>query len=309
MNATPETPATLLPPPLRKGDTIGLVAPAGAWNTEDFAKGIQLLTELGFKMKILRNLDAKENYLAGTDDHRSALFNEVWRDPEVNAVMAVRGGYGCLRILADIDYELIRANPKIFVGFSDITALHQAIVQKTGLVTFHGPMVTTLPNSDRESVQSFCTTLSRGFPDPIASRSIEILKPGNGRGPLSGGNLTTVLHLIATSFETSWRDKIVFLEDIGEAPYRIDRILTHLKMAGRFTGINGLLLGSFTDCGDREMIWSRVKELFADESFPIWADFPIGHGASNRVVPLGLEAMMDSSSGTLSFSGPCCRPA
>ena len=309
MNATAETPPNLLPPPLCKGDTIGLVAPGGAWNEKDCAKGIQLLADFGFQVKILRDLDTKEHYLAGSDHHRHTVFNQVWRDPEVKAIMAVRGGYGSLRILADIDYDLIRANPKIFVGFSDITSLHQAIAKKTGLITFHGPMVTTLPKSDKESVQSFFTTLTRGFPEPIASRSVEIIKPGHGRGPLIGGNLTTAVHLIATPFETSWRDRIVFLEDIGEAPYRIDRMLTHLKMAGRFAGINGLLLGSFTDCGDEEMIWTRVRELFSDESFPIWANFPIGHGAGNRIVPLGIETVMDPSSAVLTFTGPCCRAA
>ncbi|MFZ5759072.1 MAG: S66 peptidase family protein [Thermodesulfobacteriota bacterium] len=307
MPATAEEISPLLPPVLRRGDTIGLVAPAGAWREEQFASGVHLLGEAGFPVKIARGLDAREGYLAGPDAHRSALFHEVWRDPEVKAVLAVRGGYGALRILADIDYRLLRAFPKPFIGFSDITALHGAITRKAGLVTFHGPMVTTLATSDPESLHAFFLALTRGIVEPISSPALTILKAGTGRGPLVGGNLTTLVHLLATPFENPWQGKIVLLEDVGEAPYRIDRLLTHLKMAGRFAGVSGLLLGSFTDCGDEEIIWARVMELFADESFPIWARLPAGHGPGNRILPFGVEAIMDSGSGVLAFAGPCCR--
>ncbi|MBI5556047.1 MAG: LD-carboxypeptidase [Deltaproteobacteria bacterium] len=307
MQETAEKGQTVYPAPLKKGDTIGLVAPAGFWEEEDLIRGVRILSQYGFKVKIARNLTVREKYLAGTDTHRSALFNDIWRDGEVKAVLAVRGGYGCLRILSAIDYDLISSCPKILIGFSDITALHSAIWQKTGLVTFHGPMVTTLAKIDRDSLLSFFETLTSGCCRPLTARSLEILKGGNGRGKLVGGNLTTAVHLLATPHEVSWRDKIVFLEDTGEAPYRIDRMLSHLKMAGRFAGVRGLILGTFTNCGDEEIIWSRVMELLAEEDFPIWANFPIGHGERNMIVPLGSEAIQDSSNGMLTFPGPCCR--
>ncbi|MBU0964880.1 MAG: LD-carboxypeptidase [Proteobacteria bacterium] len=307
MHETAEQAPSLFPRALRRGDTIGLVAPAGPWDEEEFARGVQILDQYGFKVKIARDLTTRENYLAGPDRHRADIFHEIWRDPEVNAVLSVRGGYGSLRILAAIDYELIREQPKIFIGFSDITALHSAILQQTGLTTFHGPMVTTLAKIDKESLLSFFDTITSGTCRPITTRSVEILKSGQASGRLIGGNLNTAVHLLATPFEVSWRDKIVFLEDVGEAPYRIDRMLTHLKMAGRFAGIRGLILGSFTNCGDQEMIWARVMELFGDENLPIWANFPIGHGKQNMIVPVGSEARMDSSTGTLSFPAPCCR--
>ncbi|RJX33645.1 MAG: LD-carboxypeptidase [Desulfurivibrio sp.] len=307
MQETAEQTPTLLPLSLQKGDTIGLVAPAGPFDEEEFARGVQILDQYGFKLRIPRELATRHNYLAGQDRHRAAIFHEIWRDPEVKAVLAVRGGYGSLRILPAIDYQLLRLQPKILIGFSDITALHCAIFQQTGLVTFHGPMVTTLAKSDRESLLSFFDTITSGSCRPITDQALEILKPGRAAGRLSGGNLTTLVHLLATPFEVSWRDRIVLLEDVGEAPYRIDRMLTQLKMAGRFAGIRGLILGSFTNCGEREMIWARVLELFNEEDLPIWGNFPSGHGNRNMIVPLGSEAVMDSAAATLSFPAPCCR--
>ncbi|MCB2182028.1 MAG: LD-carboxypeptidase [Desulfobulbaceae bacterium] len=307
MTETDDQGDQLLAPVLRKGDTIGLVAPAGSWQNEAFERGIRLVSEFGFKTKFARDLCAPNSYLAGSDEHRSRLFYETWHDPEVMAILAVRGGYGSLRMLPSVDFDSIKAQPKIFIGFSDITALHSGLFQKTGLVSFHGPMLTTLDQSDKKSVLAFFNTLTTGFVPPIKAESLEILKPGNAEGQLAGGNLTTATHLIATPYETPWKNKIVFLEDIGEAPYRIDRLLTHLKTAERFRGISGLILGSFTNCGSQEIIWQRVLEIFQDEMFPIWANFPIGHGEQNLIVPFGLEARMDSSQGLLTFDTPCCR--
>lgn len=300
-------PPLLLPPRLRRGDSIGLVAPAGSWSTEKFLQGVRIVDELGFQVKIPAGLEMQEHYLAGTDRHRAALFHAVWRDPDIKAVLAVRGGYGSLRLLPSIDFDLIRNCPKLFIGFSDITFLHQAIAGRTGLATLHGPMLTTLADSDRESVRTLFSTLSSGICEPIGGGSIEVLKAGTGRGALRGGNLTCAVHLLATPFEIPWQGALVVLEDVGESPYRIDRMLTQLQLAGRFEGIGGLLLGSFHNCGDEELIWSRVLELFADAPFPIWANLPFGHGSANRTLPLGVEAVMDSSGPSLRFNEPCCR--
>lgn len=297
----------ILPPALKKGDTFGLVAPAGSWDNDAFEEGARLISELGFQVRFPHNINKKETYLAGKDSHRSALFNETWQDPEVKALLAVRGGYGSLRILSSIDYNMIKSCPKIFIGFSDITALHTAIFNQTGLVSFHGPMLTTLAASDKKTIRSFFETITRGEIAPIHPSSLQILQKGSTRGILAGGNLTTALHLLATPYEVPWQDKIIFLEDTGEAPYRIDRMLTHLKLAGRLENIRGLLLGSFTHCGDKEIIWKRVSELFEGTNIPIWADFPFGHGNQNMTMPIGLEASMDSSKGQLLFHGPCCR--
>lgn len=279
----------LYPPTIQKGDTIGLVAPAGIWDEELFSQGIRILSDFGFKVKFPRDFARKEKYLAGSDEFRTEIFHDMWRDPEVAAILAVRGGYGSLRILPRIDYNIIKAHPKPFIGFSDITALHSAILEKAGLVTFHGPMLTTLGKSNRQSISSFFHTLTHGSCLPLKSKTFEILKQGNGFGRLTGGNLTTLSHLVATPYEVYWKNKIVFLEDIGEAPYRIDRLLTHLFTAGRFKEIAGLLLGSFTNCGDVEQIWERVMELFQGENFPIWANCPFGHSQENVMLPFGGE--------------------
>jgi muramoyltetrapeptide carboxypeptidase len=294
----------ILLPALERGDSIGLIGPSGPWQEEAFRRGVQVLSELGFQVTFPRNLLQEQGYLAGNDKHRYTTLAEIWRNPEVKAVMAVRGGYGSLRILSDINFELIKKYPKILIGFSDITALLTAVFKQTGLPTFHGPMITTLNTSDRDSVQNLFNTLSNCDPLPIQPSGLEILKPGSARGTLLGGNLTTLSHLVSTPFEMSWQNAVLFIEDIGEAPYRVDRMLTHLKLAGRFDSLNGLILGTFIDCGNQEEIWNRVLELFQDENFPIWANFPVGHGRRNITMPIGIEAKMDSSTGTLSFTKP-----
>ena len=307
MKETADPGRILLPPALAAGDTIGLVAPAGAWNEDDFTKGVRILSDYGFSVKFPRNFLQNEAYLAGKDSYRTEIFHDAWRDPAIKAILSVRGGYGSLRILDSIDFDLIRACPKPFIGFSDVTALHSAIFENTGLVTFHGPMLTTLAKSDKSSVASFFETLTRGACAPLKPGSVEILKQGIGFGRITGGNLTTSVHLLGTTYEVPWQDKIVFLEDIGEAPYRIDRMLTHLKMAGRFRNVKGLILGAFTGCGDTDLIWERVLELFGDDDFPIWAGFPAGHGTENMIIPMGIEAEMDPSQAQLTFSEPCFR--
>lgn len=303
MNATPEP---ILAAPLKKGDTIGIIAPAGpVRNENDFRAGLQLLTELGFNLKYRSDILRQHDFLAGTDQERLAEMHELWRDPEVKAILAVRGGYGCLRLLPDLDFTLIRQQPKMFIGFSDLTALLSAIQQRTGLITFHGPMLTTLPRSDGDSREAFFNQLT-GRPRPeIKIKGMEILKGGQAQGRLLPGNLTSLVHLLGTPFEPDWNNTILVLEDIGEAPYRIDRLLTHLWTAGRLEQIAGLILGDFDQCGEQEAIWERALALLAHRSIPIWANFPCGHGSRNQILPVGAKTQMDSSSGRILFPQPC----
>ena len=268
---------------------------------------------MGFTIRLGRDfLQRKNNYLAGTDHERALEFNELWADPQVKAVMAGRGGYGTLRILDKLDYDLIRDNPKILVGFSDITALLIAIHKKCNLVCFHGPVVTTLARCEAESLQAFLETLLGRAPTVLKPDKLEILCPGVARGPLLGGNLATISHLVATPYEIIPDNAVLFLEDVGEAPYRIDRILTQLQQSGRLAKISGLILGSFADglngevlpALDEELIRNRVLELFAGQDIPIWAGFPVGHVPDNHILPIGVEAAMDSASGTLRLNFP-----
>lgn len=269
--------------------------------------GLEFLHSLGFRAKIPPLIREQQDYLAGTDQERAYVLHQLFLDPEVAAIMAVRGGFGSLRILPLLDMDLIRQHPKIVVGFSDITVLLSAITGLCRMVTFHGPMLTTLAKCDADSRTALINALTGPEPIVYQLRGLEILRSGMATGRLLGGNLTNLVHLIATPYEISWQDAILFLEDIGEAPYRLDRMLTHLAAAGRLAGLRGLILGSFTDCGDKERLWERALELIGDQGIPVWANFPAGHGTGNQVLPLGLEVEMDSNQGRLRFLSPGVR--
>jgi muramoyltetrapeptide carboxypeptidase len=306
MNATNDPPAEpLLPVRLERGDTIAIVAPAGpVLKEEEFISGLNLLREAGFEVKFSRGIMRKDGYLAGSDHARAEELHQLWADPEVKALLAARGGYGSLRLLPLLDMNLIRRHPKIFIGFSDITVLHSGIHKETGLVTFHGPMLTTLAKNDRASLAAFFETLAGHHSESFKTVGLEILKGGNGRGNLVGGNLASLVHLVGTPYELAWQGTVLFLEDVCEAPYRLDRMLTHLQVAGRLHGLAGLILGSFEGCGAPEVIWNRVLELVTNEPYPVWANFPAGHGRQNLILPLGQDVEMDSQTGRLRFLGP-----
>ena len=212
-------PPPIYPPPIKKGDTIGLVAPAGSLiNKDNFSAGVNILEDKGFRVKYNRKLLHAKGYLAGSDKERADEFNRLWSDPEVKALVAARGGYGCLRMIDLVDMKQIQKNPKILIGFSDLTVLLNAIHKKTGLVTFHGPVVTTLANIDRQSKTSFFNVLAGNTPDLIAQAKLRVLKSGMAKGVLMGGNLTTLIHMIGTPYEIPWSKAILFLEDTGETP-------------------------------------------------------------------------------------------
>ena len=296
----------IFPSPIQKGDAIGLVAPAGSLISRDnFAAGIQILEEKGFNLKFNRKLLARKGYLAGTDQERADEFNGLWSDPDVKAIVAARGGYGSLRMVDLLDMKQIRRNPKIFIGFSDLTVLLNAIHRKTKLVTFHGPVVTTLATIDRQSQTRFFDVLTKKISGLIKPSRIKVLKGGKAKGFLFGGNLTTLVHMIGTPYEIPWTGIILFIEDIGESPYRLDRLLTHLDKAGRLQKINGLLLGSFADNDKKERavllktVQKRITEILNGRDIPVWTNFPTGHCRQNLTLPIGVEVTMDSNTGKL----------
>ncbi|MFZ5773991.1 MAG: S66 peptidase family protein [Thermodesulfobacteriota bacterium] len=296
----PRTADPILPPPLKRGDTIGIIAPAGPIRDEAaMAAGMRLLADLGFETRMQNNLRRQDGFLAGSDQERLDELHALWRDPEVAALLAVRGGYGCLRLLHRLDYGLFRAQPKTVIGFSDLTVLLAAIQRESGLITYHGPMLSTLARSDTPSREAFFELLT-GNPSPsLRPKGLEILRKGRAQGRLLPGNLTSLTHLIATGHEPCWDNALLILEDIGEAPYRIDRLLTHLWASGRLERVAGIILGGFDECGDVELIWNRVLELTQDRNTPVWGNFPCGHGERNNILPVGLPAEMDDASGRL----------
>jgi muramoyltetrapeptide carboxypeptidase len=295
------------PQRLHAGDTLGIVAPAGPFDQDAFEQGIAVIRNMGFATKSDPRIFSREGYLAGSDVSRAAQVNAMVADTEIKAVICARGGYGSLRILEALDYAAIGASAKAIMGFSDITALHRAVLLRSSLVTLHGPMVTTLPNCDEESLNAWYRALTEPTAPPMDLSHARVLKAGKAEGVLTGGNLATLCHLTGTAWGEDFGGRILLLEEIGEAPYRIDRMLTQMKMAGLFAGLAGLVLGSFENCGFTDEIDALVRELFSDMSFPIVSGIPVGHGRSNWTLPLGVAARLDTAAGELRFIEPTFR--
>ncbi len=280
----------LLAPPLKRGGTIGLVSPAGpVKDRQAFAAGIRILKDLGFSVKFDPQAEEAGGYLAADDSTRAELFNRMWASDETDAIMAIRGGYGSLRMAEGIDLELITRKPKPFIGFSDISLLHSLLNQRTRLVTFHGPVLTSLAGLPEDDIRHFGVMLTGHLPDTIRAGACEILRAGEVAGRLTGGNLATLVSSLGTPYEPDWQQCIVFLEDVGEAPYRVDRMLTQLRLAGKFSGLHGLVLGTFTDCGNEELVWQRVLALTADLDIAVWANFPGRPRPAKSDLPLGAQ--------------------
>ena len=296
-----ESKALVIPPRLKSGDTLGIVAPAGPFDDEKFSRGTQALKDMGFNVFIPEDLFEVNGYLAGTDRHRAKLVNQLFADRAIDAIICARGGYGSIRILPLLDYETIMSNPKIFIGFSDISALLAVLSARCGLVTFHGPVVTTLADATEETRHSLFNAIAcNGRPEIKLAAGITIY-PGSVSGAVCGGNLTTLCHLVGTPFAPSFKNHILFLEDLGEAPYRIDRMLVQMKLAGCFEGLVGLILGTFEECGSIDEICNIVADVFDDFNVPVLAGLDAGHCKRNVTIPFGIEATLDADRHLLSY--------
>ncbi len=329
--ATAQSPVTA--PGLRPGDSIALVAPAGVLDRVRMDLVAERLREMGFKVEYGDELFREQGYLAGTDEQRAEQLNAAFRDPRIKAIFPGTGGYGTTRILDRLDYDAVRAHPKIFVGFSDITALHLAISQRTGLITFHSPNpmwglgspenLTPLSAhwfwraivADRYQGRSIgylisATGWSADFDQPQLVSVCQLEPPvglvsGTASGRLSGGNLSLVAALMGTPFEIQTKDKVLFLEDIGEAPYRIDRMLCTLKLAGKLSGISAAVLGQFTrreeevTSDEKTTIDEVLDEYFKPLGVPVIKNFPIGHHRCNITLPIGARCEIDADEGTI----------
>jgi len=295
---------TLKPPRLRRGDTIGIVAPASHFDLEKFNKGIAVLESMGFNISVPERLFNKKGYFAGSDLERAEMVNRYFADPTIKAIMCARGGYGSIRILSLLDYKTIQQNPKIFIGFSDVSALLSTLYLKCKLVNFHGPTVTTLGSSDNRTKDSLFSMITSGEKPEIDMENGVTIQPGSASGSVLGGNLTTLCHLLGTRFQPDFKDCIIFLEDRGEALYRIDRMLSQMKIAGCFSGLAGFILGSFQDCGNEDDIIRMAGDIFRDVQIPILSGLEVGHDKRNLVVPTGLKATLNADLKVLTFSEP-----
>ncbi len=305
--------AMCIPPALNKGDVIGVIAPAGQIvDRTRFEQGIKILSDMGFEPRFPRQLWPGPGYLADTDANRAEEFHKVYSDPEVKGVIAARGGYGCLRVLNKTDMQVVRQNPKMLLGFSDITLLLNRAVNTAGVVAFHGPVLTSLCDCTSSALERLFNVISGNWYRAIAPPKLEILSGAETvRGKLIGGNLSTLMTTLGTPYDFSWDGCILFLEDIGEPIYRLDRMLTQLALSGKLKQIRGLILGDFTLNSDqdslekiryREYIWKRILNLTSDLEIPVWGNFPAGHCPENLTLPLGALATMDCKQGSLNFS-------
>ena len=292
------------PPRLKPGDTIGIVAPAGPFDPEKFMKGKSVLESMGFQTVFEEGIFQKHGFLAGTDIQRADQVNRLFADTTVQAIFCARGGYGSMRILSLLDFETIQTHPKIFLGFSDISALLSALFDRCSLVTFHGPVVTTLAKASEKTIMAMKTVLTSDVPLELTPEDGKAIKPGVCSGAVIGGNLTTLCHLVGTPYAPNFKGKILLIEDVGEMPYRIDRMLTQMKLAGCFNEIAGLILGTFKECGQLNEIVDIFNDIFEDLDIPILAGFEVGHGVHNLTIPMGLGATLDTDKKRLLFHEP-----
>ena len=303
------------PPRLKAGDTVGLINPAGAtFHPDDVTQTEEILTALGLKSKRGKFILDRYGYLAGTDEHRAADINDFYADKSVNALLSIRGGWGCNRILPLLDYDTIKRNPKIIMGYSDITSLLVAIYAKTGVITFHGPVGTSTWNSySTQYVRDIlfdgkmATMVNpRDMGDNLIQTKDRILTitPGTAKGRLVGGNLSVLTAMLGSDFLPDWRETILFVEEIGEDIYRVDRMLTQLKLAGVLDKISGFVFGKCTDCGSGEGYGSlTLDDLFNDLikplGIPAYYGAMIGHIADKFTLPVGANVEMDAGKGTI----------
>jgi muramoyltetrapeptide carboxypeptidase len=307
-------PSLIYPPLLAKGDTIAIVAPASPPDKPEIIdEAIARLMKCGFKIKPGKFLRQRIGYLAGSDEERAADINDAFADPGVKGIFCLRGGYGSCRILPLLDYASIRANAKLFVGYSDITAMHLAILVKSGLVTFHGSNASSAFEPANAASCKQMLVGSRRAPDDgpeilfepgHPAYSVKTVVPGRAEGRLIGGNFTCLLRLVGTPYQPDFRGVILFLEDTCEKAYRIDGMFTHLRLAGLLEQIGGLVLGQFDFDADKKE-QARIAECLQREAIrlgvPCVSGAPIGHFPGQIVLPQGVDAELNADRGVLSI--------
>lgn len=312
-SAKNSAPSTLLPKAFKKGDTVGLISPSAATaDRMEFTFAKEALEALEFKVKLGENLDNRYGHLAGTDMERANDLNQMFADPEVKAVICIRGGSGASRILPLLDYAMIAKNPKPLLGYSDITALHCAIYSQTGMVTFHGPNGSGSWNSFnvKQFEQMFFEKEKMTFKNEqtksddlvVKSNRIQTLRAGQVEGKILGGNLTVLTALSGTAYYPDFQDAILFIEDIGEDPYRIDRMMSTLMLNGTLGKIKGFIFGQCSDCEPGGGYGSLSVDQVLDDyilplGIPAYTGAMIGHLPKQFIVPVGAKVQMDAEEG------------
>lgn len=295
------------PPRLKKGDTVGIIAPASPPNQKKLAKALKFLEQLGLNYVLGESVSQQQHYLAGTDKVRLRDFQDMVEDQSIKAIFCSSGGYGSARIADKIDYVSLQENPKIFWGFSDITFLHTAIGALSDLVTFHGP---TLSSLGVEGVHERTKLMFNQLFAPAEIlyderiSPLRTVSPGQVRGMLVGGNLTLICQSIGTKFELDVRDKVLLIEDLGQEPAQIDAMLNQLRMTRKLEQCAGIVIGAFTDSEPRDYKDSPTLDELFDSYFarlnkPVVSGFEFGHEALNVGIPLGVDVLLNADEKTL----------
>ena len=288
----------IIPTPLKKGDLVGIAAVSGPVNPTDLKKGIAFIEALGLRFKLGDNIRMSEDYLAGSDEHRLKSLNDFLIDPEIRGIIFARGGYGVMRILPKINFEAMKTDPKIMLGMSDLTALSMAAFQRSGLITIAGPMLAGQMADDLDEITS--DHLVRALTQPLKKYEMvggfhsQILKlrQGRTRGKLLGGCLSLIVSLLGTSFLPNFSRSVLFIEEVNEPPYKIDRMLTQMKLAGIFSKIRGVIIAHFTgnySDGARSTVEKIILQYTAARPVPVISRYPHGHELPNISLPVGAE--------------------
>lgn len=295
------------PEPLKIGDKIGLVAPSSPAMQDRIEPSIKAMEALGFEVVVGESCRAIHGFLAGTDEVRANDINKMFKDESVKGIFAVRGGYGAARILDMLDYNMIKKNPKVFAGYSDITALHNVFNHKCKLITFHGPMPSTELYNGADDYTIDYLKMNIFSDEPLGilknpeGKEIKTLVGGKAKGKLAGGNLSLVVSTLGTSYEIDTKGKILFLEDVDENPYKIDRMLLQLKQSGKFKDAAGIILGDWSDCKPKEgnsslSLMEVFEELIVPENKPTIYNLACGHCMPTMTIPLGENVIIDGDS-------------
>jgi len=297
---------TIQPQRLKTGDTVAIVAPAGPIENRDgLESGIEALERMGFRARYGDRIFESSRYLAGDDASRAEELMRAFEDPDARGIVALRGGYGCSRLIPLLTEKRLRPRPKVFMGFSDLTTLHLYFRRRFGWITIHGPMAATIGNTTPEQQKHVLSLWTDPDYRPALSFSqLETWVPGVAEGVLAGGCLSLVAASIGTPYEIMTEGKVLFLEDQGEPPYRLDRMIMHLHLAGKLDSIAGLLLGGFDGCEPEQGNYTAretLHDILSKYNVPVLANFPAGHGTANWAILLGAKVRMDAGARTLEF--------
>lgn len=287
------------PAALRQGDKIGIIAPASSFNHERFLAGCERLRQMGYEPVYSQNIFDRDLYFAGSVERRMHELHEFWRRDDIAALICVRGGYGSNYLLEKLDYGLIAAHPKILLGCSDVTSLLTAIHDRTGLVCFHGPMVAKDIADGTFDATSWNNSLTGAAEWDVPANGVEVLRPGTARGKLYGGCLSMLVASLGTPYEIQTDDTILFIEDIGEKPFRIDRMLMQLRLAGKLEKVRGFVFGEMLDCappkGETYTLQEVIMRVLAPYNVPMVYGLKSGHVTSGNItLPIGVQAELEA---------------